>query len=60
MKRHHLPALFTIGLLATIAVLELRHAYDEGRECRDRGGIVIERDASVESSAELKFCTADY
>jgi hypothetical protein len=60
MKRHHLPALFTLGLLATIAVLELRNAYEEGRDCRERGGVIVESDASVESSPELKLCTADY
>ena len=60
MKRHFLPALFTIGLLAAIAALQLRHAYDEGLDCRQRGGVIIERDASAEPSAQLKLCTADY
>ncbi len=60
MKRHYLPALVTLGLLITLAVLRLRHAYDEGRECRERGGVIIEGDAIVEGSTQARLCTADY
>ena len=59
MKRHYLPALLTIGLLATLAAMELRHAYDEGRRCRERGGVDIESDDSGNAIPE-KSCTADY
>lgn len=60
MKRHHLPALVTIGLLATLAVLQLRHAYGQARDCRDRGGVIIESDPYVEPPTGMKLCTADY
>ena len=60
MKRYHLPALLAVALIATCAAIGLREAYQEGVECRARGGVIIESDASSDTATDAKFCTVDY
>ena len=60
MKRYHIPALVMIGVIATCAAITLHHAYEEGRDCRSRGGVIIESDANDDTAVATKACTADY
>lgn len=49
-----------IGLIATCAAITMHHAYEEGRDCRSRGGVIIESDANDDTAPAAKACTADY
>ena len=59
MKRHHIPALLMIALIASCAAMTLHRAYEEGLECRARNGVLIESDKDDDTSP-AKSCTADY
>ena len=60
MKRQYLPALLLIGVIFTCATISVRRAYEEGRECAERGGVIIELDVSADVPPDTKTCTADY